>query len=177
MRLKAALKSKPSSTQTSETDRSLRNVLECPAQPSTTPPGTAQRALTVHGQGEVAAVDLVLGGDLTPVGSSEAGFGCHDLHLEGVDLHKADEHGVTHRQRGRGRLCESRGFALGHLGAAVVRLLQLQVISGLAGQVHPLPFEPFHGGLLQQRLLVHFGHKRDVLTYEDEEDSIVGAFP
>lgn len=133
----------------------------------------------MHSQGEVAAVDLVLGGDLTPVGSSEASFGCHDLHLEGVDLHKADEHEVTQRQRGRGRpdLCESRGFALGHLGAAVVRLLQLEVFSGLAGEVHPLPFEPFHGGLLQQRLLVHFGHKRDVLTCADEEDSIVEAFP
>lgn len=143
-------------------------------------PSTTQRALTVHSQGEVTAVKLVLGGDLTSVGSSEAGFGCQDLHLERVDLHKADEHRVTQGQRGRGRLCvlasKSRGFVLGHLDAAVVRLLQLQVFSGLAGEVHPLPFEPFNRGLLQQRLLVHFGHKRDVLTCADEEDLIVGAF-
>lgn len=60
-------------------------------------------------------------------------------------------------------------MAVVHLAVAVVRLLQLQVISGLAGEIHPLPFEPFNGGLLQQRLRVHFGHKRDVLTCSDEQ--------
>lgn len=56
-----------------------------------------------------------------------------------------------------------------HLAVAVVRLLQLQVFSGLAGEIHPLPFEPFDGGLLQQRLRVHSGHKRDVLTCSEEQ--------
>lgn len=67
------------------------------------------------------------------------------------------------------------GFAVGHLGVAVVRLLQLQVFSRLAGEIHPLPFEPFNRGLLQQRLRVHFGHKRDVLACADKEDLIVMA--
>lgn len=159
MRLKAALISKPSSTQASETDRSLRNVPEHPRPP--------QHTLTVDSQGEVTAVKLVLGGDLTSVCSSEISSGCQDLHLKRVDLHEAGEHGGTqHRQGGR------LGFAEGHLGGAVERLLQLQVFPGLAGEIHPLPFEPFNGGLLQQRLLVHFGHKRDVLTCADEEDLI-----
>lgn len=61
-----------------------------------------------------------------------------------------------------------RGFAVAHLAVAVVRLLQLQVFSGLAGEIHPLPFEPFDGGLLQQRLRVHSGHKRDVLTCSEQ---------
>lgn len=65
------------------------------------------------------------------------------------------------------------GLASVHLAAAVVRLLQLQVFSGLAGEIHPLPFEPFNGGLLQQRLRVHSGHKRDVLTCSDEQFVIV----
>lgn len=51
-----------------------------------------------------------------------------------------------------------------HLGVAIVGFLQLQVFAGLAGQIHPLPFEPLDGGFLQQRLGVHFSHKRDVFT-------------
>lgn len=58
----------------------------------------------------------------------------------------------------------SGGSAAVHLGVAVARLLQLQVFSRLAGQIHPLPLEPFDGGLLQQRLRAHSGHERDVLT-------------
>lgn len=55
-------------------------------------------------------------------------------------------------------------LALAHLGVAVICLLQLQVFSRLAGKVHPLPFEPFDRGFLQQRLSVHFSHKSDVFT-------------
>lgn len=180
MRLKAALKSKPSSTQTSETDRNLRKVLERPCSHAPhAQTSAAVRALTVHSQGEVTAVKLVLGGDLTSVGSSEVHLGCQDLHLKRVDLRKVEEHGVPRCQQGA-RLgfwaSESRGLTVGHLGVAVVRLFQLQVFSGLAGEIHPLPFEPFHGGLLQQRLFVHFGHKGDVLTCPDEADLIVIAF-
>lgn len=40
--------------------------------------------------------------------------------------------------------------AVVHLGVAVVGLLQLQVFSRLACEVHPFPFEPFDGRLLQQ---------------------------
>lgn len=55
-----------------------------------------------------------------------------------------------------------------YLGVAVIRFLQLQVFSRLAGEIHPFPFEPFNGGFLQQRLSVHFGHKRDVFTWVKE---------
>lgn len=40
--------------------------------------------------------------------------------------------------------------ALVYLSVAVIRFLQLQVFSGLAGEIHPLPFEPFNSGFLQQ---------------------------
>lgn len=130
----------------------------------------AWRTLTVYSQGEVTAVKLVLGGDLTSVGSSEVSLSCQDLHLKRVDLHQVEEHGVSREED-----WVSGGLAVGHLGVAVVRLLQLQVFSRLAGEIHPLALEPFNRGLLQQRLLVHFGHKRDVLTCADKEDWIAVA--
>lgn len=59
--------------------------------------------------------------------------------------------------------------ALVHLGVAIIRFLQLQVFSRLAGEVHPLPFEPFDGGFLQQWFSVDFSHKCDIFTYAKEE--------
>ena len=41
-------------------------------------------------------------------------------------------------------------------------LLQLKMLAGLAGQVHPLPFEPFDGGFAQEVLGLHLGNERDV---------------
>lgn len=54
------------------------------------------------------------------------------------------------------------------LCVAVMRLFQLQVFSRLAGEVHPLPFEPFDGWFLQQRPSIHFSHKCDVFTCTEE---------
>lgn len=61
---------------------------------------------------------------------------------------------------------------LAHLGDAVEGFLQLQVFSRLAGQIHPLPFEPPNGGFLQQGLGIHFSHKCDVFTWTRREQQI-----
>lgn len=55
-----------------------------------------------------------------------------------------------------------------YLGVAVVHFLQLQVFSTLAGQVHPLPFEPFHAGFLQKWFSIYFSHKCDIFTFVQE---------
>ncbi len=56
-----------------------------------------------------------------------------------------------------------------YLCVAVIRFLQLQVFSRLAGKIHPLPLEPFDGGFLQQRFCIYFSHKRDVFTCTKED--------
>lgn len=53
------------------------------------------RALTVHGEGEVAAVELVLGRDLAPVGAREVGLGGQDQHLKGVDLQEGRDNNAV----------------------------------------------------------------------------------
>lgn len=54
---------------------------------------------------------------------------------------------------------------LSDLIVAVIVLFELQVLSWLAGQIHPLSFEPFYCGLLQQRFTTHPSNKANVLTY------------
>jgi len=51
------------------------------------------------------------------------------------------------------------------LTVAVIVLFELQVLSWLAGQIHPLSFEPFYRGLLQQRFTTHPSNNGNVLTY------------
>ena len=124
--------------------------------------------LTVYDQIKVTAVKLIPGRHLTSVRSREAGLSLYDLHLKGVDLKHRN---ALHRLHRRCQLIFATfrvGCVSWYLGVAVVRLLQLQVFPGLAGEVHPLPLEPLDGRFLQQRAEVHLGHKRDGLTCTKE---------
>lgn len=56
-----------------------------------------------------------------------------------------------------------------YLGVAIERFLQLKVFPRLAGQIHPLAFEPPNGGFLQQGLGVDFSHKSDVFAWTRRE--------
>ena len=42
--------------------------------------------------------------------------------------------------------------------------LQLEVLPSFAGQVHPLPFEPFDSGLSEEIFSFDFGYKGDIFT-------------
>ena len=49
-----------------------------------------------------------------------------------------------------------------YLGEPVEGLLELQVLPGLAGQVHPFAFEPLHSGFTQKVFGLHLGDEVNV---------------
>lgn len=52
-----------------------------------------------------------------------------------------------------------------HLCLPLEGLLQLQVLPGLAGQIHPFAFEPLDRRFAEEIFGFHFGNEGDVSTF------------
>lgn len=58
--------------------------------------------------------------------------------------------------------------AVAHLRLPLEGLLQLQVLSCLARQIHPFAFEPLDSRFAEKILGFHFGNEGDVSTFDTQ---------
>lgn len=125
---------------------------------------------TFNFQVKRAAVKLVLVGDLAPVIPSVAVFRLYNVHFKCVDL-------TINRLTGQSVLRQVAFYLFAwlqrlYLCESVKCFFELQVLSSLAGQIHPFSFKPLDGGFAEEILGLHFGNEAGISTFRSRKPQI-----